>query len=137
MEQIANLSAGNCRLGSSPSPGAAPPDQVLDPVAGLLKEVPVRRPDHPQADDENVHGSLGACLRCHGREPAALRFQTAFIPVSCAPGRVGALAASLEPVQRIVKVIDEEPEAASHGSQADSVETWEWNTMLCVLRSTS
>ena len=50
-------------------------------VTGLLKEVSVRRPDHPQTDDEDVHGSCRCCLGCHDREPVALRFQCLVLKV--------------------------------------------------------
>ena len=63
-------------------PRAALSHQVLDVVTGLLKKVSVRRPDHPQTDDEDVHGSCRCCLGCHDREPVVLRFQTAFTVAS-------------------------------------------------------
>ena len=54
-------------------------------VTGLLKEVSVRRPDHPQTDDEDIHGSCRCCLRCHDRESVALQFQCLVLKVRSGP----------------------------------------------------
>lgn len=56
--------------------------QVLDAVAGLLKEVSVGCPDDSETDDKDAHRSCVRFLCCHDLESAALRFQAAFTVVS-------------------------------------------------------